>query len=258
MRSQAPRLYLLGAILLAGFCATLLLPDVTPMRASMMRVEMPPKLGEWESTKIPISERELSVLADDTVFERRVFELTTSSDIPTVEASVVFSGKDMNNSIHRPEVCLRTQGWNFVRERYVELPKMLPDGSSLTVREIVCSKTRRDPETGEPVQLPNGKFLTDWQILYYTFIGATNVTASHYGRVFIDIRDRVLNGFDQQWAYATFSSLIPGKYHDQGVNIGALEPLDIDGTGRHLETFMRQLLPDMLTPPDQTSRSTAP
>jgi hypothetical protein len=249
MNPQSKRLLLLGGILLAGFGATFLLPEVPAMRSSRMRSEMPATFDDWESQKVPISKRELEVLAKDTRFERRVFGQKDGFGLPPVEASIVFSGKDLNNSIHRPEVCLATQGWNFVRQRYVTLPAILPCGDDMVVREIVCSRTRRNPETNEPVKLPNDAFLEDWQILYYTFIGANDTTASHYGRTFIDIRDRVLGGYDQEWAYATFSSVVPGKYSEQGVDIGTLDPLDLDQTGKHLEAFMRGLMPLVLQDP---------
>lgn len=228
------------------------------MKSSRLATELPAKFGAWEGTRVMVSERELSVLATDTRFERRVYERPFNGTLPGVEASFVFSGKDINNSIHRPEVCLVTQGWNFVRQRTLMISGILPDGEDLPVRELVCRKTRRNQD-GELVRLPDGSFLEDWQILYYTFIGAESITASHYGRIFHDIRDRVIGGYDQQWAYATFSSLVPGKYAEQGIDIGILEPLDLDGAGGHLADFMRELLPDLLgNGSDESSTPSAP
>ncbi|MEY4244243.1 MAG: hypothetical protein RLZZ245_1828 [Verrucomicrobiota bacterium] len=237
------RLLILGGSLMAGFSLAFLMPDVNPMRSSRLEAKLPAQLGDWEGMKIPITERELAVLADDTIFERRTYQQTINVSLPPIQASVVFSGKDMNNSIHRPEVCLRTQGWNFVHERYVTVHEVIFGGKPLVVREIICNKSRRNPETGKPIVLPNGKIFIDWQILHYTFIGSESVTPSHYGRVFIDIKDRALWGFDQQWAYATFSSLIPGKYEDQGVDLGSLTPLSIEQTSAHLTKFMQELFP---------------
>jgi hypothetical protein len=256
MTSHTKRLLLLGVILLAGFGATFLLPEVSPMRSSLMHSEMPATFDNWGSQGIPVSKRELEVLAKDTHFERRIYSQLIGSGRPAIEASIVFSGKDINNSIHRPEVCLVTQGWNFVRQRYITLPDMLPGNGEMVVRELVCKRTRRD-EKGDPILLPDGRYLEDWQLLYYTFIGATETTASHYGRTFIDIRDRVLGGYDQQWAYATFSSQIIGKYRDQGVPTGNLEPLDLDQTGRHIESFMRELMPKVIQAPRDPSNATA-
>ena len=243
MKSLTLRLWSLAAVVGIGFTSVFLLPKTGAMHLSKMKSEMPAELDDWEGQSVPVSERELSVLAADTIFERRIYTKPYDRTRPHVEASLVFSGKDMNSSIHRPEVCLRTQGWNFVHERYVDLPNILPGGNHLTVREIVCKKTRRDPETGDPVTLPSGEILEDWQMLYYTFVGSTSTTASHYGRVLIDIKDRVVGGFDQQWAYATFSTVIPGKYAEQKVDIGGMDPLDVEDTGKYIADFMRELMP---------------
>lgn len=251
MSFMTRRILMLAGIITVGFCGIFLLPDIKPMRPSRMAVELPAELGGWESRKVAISERELSVLAEDTNFERRVYNQKYESSLPPVEASVVFSGKDMNNSIHRPEVCLRTQGWSFARERYVTVSGALPGGESVLMREILCNKIRRNPDTGQPQLLPNGKILVDWQILYYTFVGARDVTASHYGRVFRDIRDRIFGGFDQQWAYATFSSIVPGEYQKQGVDLGTMDPLGRDQTGAHLTEFIRKVMPQVLDQPDR-------
>ena len=88
--------------------------------------------------RVEVTGKELQILAKDTEFERTQFANTASPYHPAVEVSVVFSGKDLNNSIHRPERCLRSQGWNFVKERTVVLSGVFPDGSDLPVREIVC------------------------------------------------------------------------------------------------------------------------
>jgi hypothetical protein len=249
--TQTPkRIWILSGSLLIGFSCTFLLPETSPMHSSRIATEFPERFGDWTSRKVAIGDRELSVLADDTVFERRIYTPVMDLGAPPVEASVVFSGKDMNNSIHRPEVCLRTQGWNFARERYVTIHDALPNGEAMVMREILCNKYRLNPETGQPLTLPNGKILVDWQLIYYTFIGANAVTASHYGRVFNDIQDRIVGGFDQQWAYATFSSVIPGKYRDQDVDIGLIDALDEEETGNHLANFIKTLMPLVIDKPE--------
>jgi hypothetical protein len=43
---------------------------------------------------------------------------------------------------------------------------------------------------------------------YYWFAGHSEVTASHFKRTWIDIRDRVLKGRNQQWAYVMIGSTI--------------------------------------------------
>ena len=81
------------------------------MRKSRLARHLPVEAGDWRGEEIEVTGRELEVLARDTEFERFRYVNAGDSSLPPLQASVVFSGKDMNTSIHRPEVCLRTQGW---------------------------------------------------------------------------------------------------------------------------------------------------
>lgn len=258
MNLVTQRIWTLAAFVAVGFSLVFLLPEAPPIRPSRLSMDLPPRVGPggiWEGRVVQVSDRERAVLANDTTFERSLYQRPFLPTGPPVEASFVFSGEDMNNSIHRPEVCMRAQGWNFMSERTVVLPDILPDGEEFRVREIISSKTRRHPETNEPVQLADGTLMMDWQILYYTFIGAKTITPSHYGRTFADSRDRVIGGYDQRWAYATFSTLITGKYHEQGVDLGTFDNLDVEQSGEYLADFMRLLLPRMISPAEQAPAS---
>jgi hypothetical protein len=249
------RIGLLTGLVAAGFSSVLLLPDAPPMRESRLARHLPAKFGEWEGRDVQISDKELEVLANDTGFERKSYQQRYNSTVPGVEVSIVFSGKDLNNSIHRPETCLKTQGWEFVRLRYLNLPGAR-GGKGLPVKEMLCKRVRRD-ENKQPVLLENGKPLEDWQLLYYTFIGYQTITPGHYSRTFADIRDRVVGGYDQTWAYATFSTLVTGKYREQGASLGYMTPMSIEETGVYLGDFIRTLTPSVLAPAPNHSNEIA-
>ena len=250
--NPAKRLGLLTALVAAGFSTVFLLPKVPPMKESRLSRQLPVKFGEWEGRDTPVSEKELKVLARDTGFERKSYRQLYDSTMPAVDVSIVFSGKDLNNSIHRPEVCLRAQGWEFVRLRYLTLPGKA-GGEATPVKEMLCKRTRQNKD-GEPDLLPNGKPLEDWQLLYYTFIGHHKVTPGHYDRTFTDIRDRVVGGYDQTWAYATFSTLVTGKYREQGVSTGLMTPMTEEETGRYLTEFINTLKPAVMAPAPGSGR----
>lgn len=258
MSQPFSRLWPLAAVLAVGFSTALLLPEAPEIKSSRLGTVLPARLGPWEGTRVEVSLEESRVLAKDTKFERRIYEQPFDVARPPVEASFVYSGKDMNNSIHRPETCLRTQGWNFVSERYVSIPGILPDGSGFPVREIICSKIAKDPATGTPIIRADGSMMHHWQLIYYTFIGADEITPSHYGRALRDVRDRIVGGYDQQWAYATFATQIPGKLRDEGFDILAWDPLDEHATGEYLADFMRELLPTLLAPPSLAGSPSPP
>ena len=246
--SQNRRWWWVVGMLALGLGCAMLIPNAGPIRPSRLAQRLPEECGSWFGRPVPVSDRELSVLAEDTVFVRSQYEKLGGDLLFPVEASLVFSGKDMNNSIHRPENCLRAQGWTFVSERYVNIGDVLPGEAGFPVREIVCKKARRNPETQEFVRLPNGNVFEDWQLIFYTFIGANDITPSHYGRTFRDIRDRLTGGYDQQWAYATFATMIPSQYAGQGLSLGATQPLDENQTRELLAGFMRELLPPLVAP----------
>lgn len=249
------RIGLLAGILTAGFSTIFLLPKTPPIKDTRLAAHLPEKFGEWGGKDVAIGDKELTVLAGDTRFERKSYSQRYNSTAPPVEVSIVFSGKDLNNSIHRPETCLTAAGWRFVRLRYHTVP-----GSGgrpgLPVKEMLCKKPRHD-EKGQPVMLPDGKQLEDWMLLYYTFIGHNEITPGHYSRTFIDIRDRVIGGYDQTWAYATFSTKVTGKYVDQGASIGYMTPMSIDQTGDYLAEFINSLTPAVLAPPPKSSNDVA-
>lgn len=237
---------LLGGVTLVGFCSTFLIPESPSMKPSRLATNLPDMVGDWSGKQLMIGEREMQILANDTSFERKYYTNDFDVTVPGVTVSIVFSGADLNNSIHRPEVCLRTQGWEFMEERYCAVPKVFGD-VDLPVREIICRRIRLNPE-GEPERSAAGELLYDWQLLQYTFIGHTAITPGHYSRTFHDIRDRLFRGYDQVWAYVTFSTIITAPYEELGVRIGLLDKMDAEQTRDFMADFIREVLPDTVSP----------
>jgi len=228
------RIYILSAILALGFSVIWMLPKSESMKLSCLSRHLPMQFDTMIGKRVEVTGKELQILAKDTEFERTQFANTAAPYQPAVEVSVVFSGKDLNNSIHRPERCLRSQGWNFVKERTVVLSEVFPDGSDLPVREIVCKK---------PVMREDGSSFEAMRVQYYTFFGHTGITESHYGRTFQDMKDRLFKGFDQQWAYATFSITVTKIYADQGLMKDGPGVFNLEQSEEILENFIRKLGP---------------
>lgn len=233
MNTIHKRLYILAAFLAVGFSTIWLLPKSGDMKSSRLARHLPLQFDSMRGQKVSVKGKELQILAKDTEFERVEYIDTNYPSSPGIEVSVVFSGKDLNNSIHRPERCLNSQGWNFVKERKVVVEGALPDGSGLPFREIVCQK---------PVKLENGRVITAMRVQYYTFFGHTVITEDHYGRTFQDMKDRLFKGYDQQWAYATFSMPVTKVYADQGLMDSSLT-YSLEQSEKMLEDFIRKLVP---------------
>ncbi|BDS06743.1 hypothetical protein NT6N_17830 [Oceaniferula spumae] len=242
------RILILTGILAVGFSSVWCLPKAESMKPSRLARHLPLEFETYRGKRVTVTGREREILAADTEFERVSYVDSSDSSIPGFEVSVVFSGKDLNNSIHRPEVCLQAQGWNFEKETDVVVPGALRDGGDMTFREIVCRKTVFDPETKKPVILPNGEQLYARRVQYYTFLGHTDITPGHYDRTMIDMKDRLFKGYDQRWAYVTFSMVVTGAYAEQGAMQG--KSYNLEETEKLLATFIKKLAPLVVDVPE--------
>lgn len=235
-----------------GFVGSVLsLPEAVTMKPSRLGKRLPESLGSWVGTPQEPGPKEKQILAVDTEFERVEYEHAQKT-YPPIQASIVFSGKNLSQSIHRPEVCLRAQGWEFASENYFDWTGLLPNGEVLPVKEIICKRIYqyRDAE-GEikNLKLPNGEVAYIWRSFYYCFFGHTKIVAGHYQRTGEDIKDRLFKGYDQRWAYATFSAFISKKHADQGINPRRTIVLDIEQTKQLIGSFLTKLLPQVVSKP---------
>jgi hypothetical protein len=90
------------------------------------------------------------------------------------------------------------------------------------------------------VPLQDGKLLNIRALNYYWFVGSTDVTPSHFQRTWIDIRDRILKGRNQQWAYVMVMSAITKDYKIFG--------RDEKQTDELIQAFISELLPQLHKP----------
>jgi phosphatidylserine decarboxylase len=94
----------------------------------------------------------------------------------------------MNNSIHRPEVCLPAQGHINVQGQVSEF--QLADGRTLKMTRLSSKLPTRQERR-----------IDLHYIHYYLFIGNGAMAHSHLGRNIQDILDRCIQGKVQSWAY---------------------------------------------------------
>ena len=181
-------------------------------------------LSGWQGSKIQESEQERRVLAEDTRFSKatysRISRVPWEKSLPPVEISIVYSGADMNSSIHRPERCLPSQGHLNLRGSSDEIT--LADGRKLGITRLTSQ-----------VQLPDKQTINF--INYYVFIGHGTIHHSHLGRTAQDIYDRVAKGYVQRWAY--FQA---GSYW--APELGITE----DEADKHIRALISDLLPGQI------------
>lgn len=198
--------HLLLPVLLGGSLATIhLLPAAGEMAASAVNMKLPEQTGKWVLKPIPVSEEETKILAADTKFSKAIclrarpgeIDLASGLAVPDrIDLSVVLSGHDLNNSIHRPERCMPSQGHSISSSSNVELK--LPDGRHFTTRRLLSVQSI-------PTNEEKTEFVSFNCVTYYFFVGHHSITQDHLERTLVDMKDRLLHGMDQHWAYVTVS-----------------------------------------------------
>ena len=216
------RLFSVQIVLLAGFVSIFLLPHSGKSTPSGIATTLPSVVGEWIGEDAPITEREREVLAKDTQFARKTY---TAPAGDKVFVSIIMSGDDMTSSIHRPERCLVAQGWSVQgSEKRV---MTIGDGKSLEMTKL---------RNIHPIDLPDKSRFLLHNLDYYWFVGSEQMTSSHLVRTGIDLRDRILRGQAQRWAYVTIATIVPpsGRTEEETTQI--------------IEQFIQKLVPKLTRP----------
>ena len=214
------RLAILLAVLLGGLSTVFLLPHQLGFQPVGITLELPKMIGGWYGKDLAISEKERVVLGSETEFARKSY---TNGIGYEIVASIVLSGQDMNTSIHRPERCLPAQGLTVIDKRSV--PVVLPERGILRVTRLegVRSISEGGPKT------------SIYSLTYYWFVGHTDATGSHFKRTLLDMRDRLVHGYNQRWAYITIAAQLP---------VGAeTDPKTERMVDNWVQDFIKQLLP---------------
>ncbi|BCX48333.1 exosortase A [Haloferula helveola] len=220
---------------------------------SALRLELENHLGAWQLDVQPTPEPVRRVLATDTDFSHALCSLKRVEEMsyiwgtaPTdfAQLSIILSGHDLANSIHRPERCLVAQGHRglVVNASAIQVP------AGHTVESVDSSEL--NPESGVTVPVTrilsrrelgygdkdDRKFIDQHCVTYYFFVGKDRITADHTERTLIDIKDRVLKGEAQRWSFVMCTMVyLPGEDREIG------DPPDLEIA----DTKIRQLLTEL-------------
>lgn len=188
---------ILAAVLGAGLSTIFLLPPFK-VAGSAMSMDIPAKLGGWTTTPISPSEQETTSLAKDTRFSKANCEMTDyrNGQLFRDEASlsIVLSGEDLTNSIHRPERCMEAQGHQILAGEKIGVD--VRGQRELPVRQLL-STINRGPDEKDPLPVHT--------LTYYFFVGSETLTEDHQTRNMVDMKDRLFKGQAQNWAYVLVS-----------------------------------------------------
>lgn len=208
--------------------AILTIPTSNQILPPSMSPDLPlnGELEGWYGERRQESERERLILAKDTRFSKADYSqlkrVPWAKSTPPIHVSLVFSGSDLNNSIHRPERCLPAQGHINLVPNVQRI--LLADGREVTFTRLGSVLPHKE--------LPDGKL---YFIHYYVFVGKGQITHNHIYRTLLDIKDRALFGREQSWAY--FQA---GTYWSPHLDISEQE------ADRTLQQLISQLLPRII------------
>jgi len=223
------RLLILQAFLACGLGTIVFIPTKTNIQPCRVRMELPDTLGTWIGKTAEVSQKEHEGLAPDTQFCRKMYDDGFGDQILV---SIVLSGNELDNSIHRPERCLPAQGWSVEETNRLSLPVPAAPGGALPVTRL--HNMRQATVNGHVVNLYN--------LDYYWFIGYSDITASHFRREYIDMKDRLLHGYNQRWAYVTVAATVTKNLVPFG--------RDEAQTDAMIQKIIAQVFPLIVTDPD--------
>ncbi len=184
------------------------------------------ELEGWYGVRQQESAEERATLAQDTRFSKGAYvklrDDANSPRNPGLSVSLIYSGNDMNHSIHRPEGCLPAQGHLSLTSSKTTL--RLANGQELAF-------TRLNSVT--PCPDNPREFLH--HIHYYVFVGHDTIVSTHIARVIRDICDRATSGSVQRWAY-----------FQAGTQWGGNTAFSEEEAEAHLRELITQLLPRLI------------
>ena len=189
------RLAVLLAFMTLGLSTVFLLPR-GGAQPTGIQLDLPEFVGSWKGVDTVVSDGERTTLGEHsgTEFRRKIYRNLTGNELL---ASIVLSGRDMSRAIHRPEWCLKAQGWTLKDSDTI--PVSLGRGGTFPVTKLLSTRMIRTEEGSVTGELQT----------FYWFVGREKITASHWSRWAIDNRDRLFKGENQRWAFIMVSGVVP-------------------------------------------------
>ncbi len=179
-----------------------LLPQAGAVAGSAVKMDLPGTVGGWVFTPLAASPEELGTLSADTEFAKAMCLRPRPDEVALdgrlipdrIDLSVVLSGHDLNNSIHRPERCMPAQGHVITSSSSLTLA--MANGRSFNAKRLHSLQTlKASANDSRAFQC----------VTYYFFVGHDRITNDHLQRTWIDMQDRLVRGMDQRWAYVSAS-----------------------------------------------------
>lgn len=194
-------------------------------------MKLPDTVDGFTGEDQPVSEAEIRMLPKDTGFAKKAYK---DSEGDQISSQIVLAGGE-KRSIHRPEVCLPSQGWNLKTGSVV--PITLDDGRTLDVMRLIISK---------PVEIRPGVTKELTSIFLYWFVGKNMTTPRHEVRLAHTTWDKIAHNINHRWAYVIVSAPVLEGFSTNGKNEEA--------TMKMLQSFVGEIAPQIMEPSVQLAK----
>lgn len=201
IHTMTARIAIVLVLITGGLSLIFALPEPPPPASSACILGWPNELDGW----VKIRDKDPSP-AEIAILKGAAFAKADYVSNPgtfQIDAGIVLSTTDVNETIHRPERCLPAQGHKILKATSTEV--VLPNGVSLPLTRLHTRITRTTAASEEQA---TQTYSFDC-VTYYWFVGKEILTANHYGRTLEDMRYRLLTGGTQRWAYVTVAAYLP-------------------------------------------------
>jgi hypothetical protein len=166
----------------------------------VMKIDLPERVLDFTSTNVPEPEVVVGYLPKDTSFVERCY--TSPDGLPPICATIILMGRD-RTSIHRPEYCLVGQGLSPDDKKVVDIPI----AGTAPYRLQAAKWTLRGV-----LQQPDGQKVRVSGIYVFWFVADQVQTADYVQFQYHLVRDLLLTGTLQRWAYISyFTVCAPGQ-----------------------------------------------
>jgi hypothetical protein len=218
------------AFVLATIAACFLIEPPAKMSEPGVWMHWPAQMLGYTGKELEAGEAERVLLPSDTEIAK---ELYTNTDGDQIESEIVLSGVE-HRSIHRPEICLKGQGWTLHSGQVVRIP--LKSGRLLDVMVLDIS---------QPWHTPQGKVVQQEALYAYFFVSKDAETAKHFDRIAITNLDLLFHNKAHRWAYVIAMA---------GVNGGRTREQTLD----LIKRFFQQTAPYILKSESPSGAPTEP
>ncbi len=168
--------------------------------STVMKIDLPERVLDFTSTNLPEPEIVSGYLPKDTSYAERCYK--SPDDSPPIYATAILMGRD-RTSIHRAEYCLVGQGLTPEEKQVVNIPIEGAEAYPLQAAKW---------KVGGVFQGPDGRKVKISGVYVFWFVADHEQTANYLRLQYRLVRNLLLTGKLQRWAYISYFSLCaPGQ-----------------------------------------------